>query len=160
MFSCFQIDTKKEAENKVTELVSPAEIGEEELTLDQPRPRRNPKPSKKKLAALRDADDDITDEMQKSVVSWRQKNVKRKADVENEDETNASGTEEMRSQKQKRKKANKTEVKSNISGVASGREQMVPQKQKSTSKEKAVVENHENKIVAVANAKRVQNLLL
>ena len=155
MFSCFQIDTKKEAENKVTELASPAEIAEEELTLDQPRPRRNPKPSKKKLAALKGADD-ITDEMQKPVVSQKEKNVKRKASVNNKDETNASETVEMRSQKQKCKKSRKTEVKSNIEEVTSGREQMVPQKQKSTSKGKAVVENHEK----VANAKRVQNLLM
>ena len=102
MFSCFQIDTKKEAENKVTELVSPAEIVEEELTLDQPRPCRNPKPSKKKLAALND-NDDIANEMQKPMVSQRQKNVKRKAGVENKDEMNASGTEELGSQKEKPK---------------------------------------------------------
>lgn len=37
---------------------------------------------------------------------------------------------------------------------------MVPQKQKSTSKRQAVVENYDNEIVAVANAKRVQNLLM
>ena len=137
MFSCFQIDTKKEAENKVTELVSPAEFVEEELTLDQPRPRRNPKPSKKKLAALTDADD-ITNEKQKPVVSQRQKNVKRKADETNNDETNASAPDEMRSQKQKHKKSRKTGAKGNIT----------------------VVENQEKEIVAVANAKRVQNLLM
>ena len=152
LFSRFQIDTKKEAENKVTELVSPAVIVEEELTLDQPRPRRNTKPSKKKLAALTDTDD-ITNEMQKPVVSQRQKNVKRKAGVENKDETNASGTEEMRSQKEKPNKLRKT-------GAASGRDQMVPQRQKNTSKGKGVVENQEKEIVAVANAKRVQNLLM
>ena len=137
MFSCFQIDTKKEAENKVTELVSPAEFVEEELTLDQPRPRRNPKPSKKKLAALTDADD-ITNEKQKPVVSQRQKNVKRKADETNNDETNASAPDEMRSQKQKHKKSRKTGAKGNIT----------------------VAENQEKEIVAVANAKRVQNLLM
>ena len=37
---------------------------------------------------------------------------------------------------------------------------MVPQKQKNTGKGKAVVENQEKEIVAVANAKRVQNLLM
>lgn len=92
---------------------------EEESTLDRPWPRRNLKPSKKKLAALEDNDDNA-DEIQKPVVSQRQKNVKRKADVENKDEGTTSGKEEMGSQKQKHKKSRKPEVKSNITKVASG----------------------------------------
>lgn len=156
MFLFFQLDTKKEAENKVTELVSPAEMVEEESTLDGPRPRRNPKPSKKKLAALEDADDNAN-EKQEPVVSQRPGNMKRKADVESTDEEIFSGKEEMESRKQKRKKSRKQELKSDVTEVASGREQMVPQKKK--SKRKAEVGNHDNEIVAVANAKRVQNLL-
>lgn len=92
---------------------------EEESTLDQPWPCRNLKPSKKKLAALEDNDDNA-DEIQKPMVSQRQKNVKRKADVENKDEGTTSGKEEMGSQKQKHKKSRKPEVKSNITKVASG----------------------------------------
>ena len=68
-----------------------------------------------------------------------------------------SGKEEMESQKQKLKRSRKQELKSNVTEVASGREQTVPQKKK--SKRKAEVGNHDNEIVAVANAKRVQNLL-
>jgi len=64
MFLFFQLDTKKEAENKVTELVSPAEMVKEESTLDGPRPRQNPKPSKKKLAALEDADDNANEKQE------------------------------------------------------------------------------------------------
>lgn len=155
MILCFQLDTKKEAENKVTKLGSPAEMVEEESTLDGPRPRRNPKPSKKKLAALEDTDGNA-DEKQELVVSQRRENMKRKADVESTDEEIVSGKEEMVSQKQKRKKSRKQDRKSNVTEVASGQEQTVPQKKKSNRK--AVV-NHENEIVAVANAKRVQNLL-
>ncbi|XP_068756648.1 uncharacterized protein [Montipora capricornis] len=128
---------------------------EEESTLDGPRPQRNPKPSKKKLAALEDTDGNA-DEKQELVVSQRQENMKRKADVESTDEEIVSGKEEMESQKQKRKKSRKQERKSNVTEVASGQEQTVSQKKKSNRK--AVV-NDENEIVAVANAKRVQNLL-
>ena len=156
MFLFFQLDTKKEAENKVTELVSPAEMVEEESTLDGPRPQRNPKPPKKKLAALEDADDNAN-EKQEPVVSQRPGNMKRKADVESTDEEIFSGKEEMESRKQKRKRLRKQGLKSDVTEVASGREQMVPQKKK--SKRKAEVGNHDNEIVAVANAKRVQNLL-
>ena len=63
----------------------------------------------------------------------------------------------MESQKQKHKRSRKQELKSNVTEVASGREQTVPQKNK--SKRKAEAGNHDNEIVAVANAKRVQNLL-
>ena len=60
------------------------------------------------------------------------------------------------SQKQKRKKSRKAEVSNNDNGIVFGKEQLVSQKQKSKSAEG----NYDKEIVTVANAKRVQNLLM
>lgn len=54
-------DTRKEAENKINELVTPHEIKEPFITLDGPRPCREPKPSKRKLAALENAVENISE---------------------------------------------------------------------------------------------------
>ena len=60
------------------------------------------------------------------------------------------------SQKQKCKKSRKAEVSNNDNDIVFGKEQLVSQKQKSKSAEG----NYDKEIVTVANAKRVQNLLM
>lgn len=68
LFFSQYVDTKKEAKDKVTELVFPQEV--EETNLDGPRPRRDPKPSKKKLASLENADE-TSETMKESEVSQK-----------------------------------------------------------------------------------------
>lgn len=89
------------------------------------------------------------------VISQQQKNLKRKAVVEKDGDT-VSEKEVKVSQKQKRKKLRKAEVSNNDNDIVFGKEQLVSQKQKSKSAEG----NYDKEIVTVANAKRVQNLLM
>ncbi len=149
------LDSKKEADNKVTELVSPPQI--EQSTLDGPRPRRDPKPTKKKLAAMENAETEKSQEPE--VVPQKGKNMKRRA-VEKNNEEIVSGKEVIVSQKQKSKKSRRSEE--NDKDTVSGQEESVSQKPKSKKKApstEAVVGN-DNEIVTVANTKRVQNLLM
>ena len=89
------------------------------------------------------------------VISQQQKHLKRKAVVANDGDT-VSGKEVKVSQKQKRKKSMKAEVSNNDNEIVFGKEQLVSQKQKSKSAEG----NYDKEIVTIANAKRVQNLLM
>ena len=158
LISCFHRDTKKEAENKVNELVTPQEIEEPVTTLDGPRPRREPKPSKRKLAALENSVENISQKNQESNASQKQKHMKRKAEVEDKDGT-APVNEIIASQKHKHKKSRKTAGNLNDGdNHVSGQKQLVFKKQK--SKRKGEQETNDQEIVTVANAKRVQNLLL
>ncbi|PFX26492.1 hypothetical protein AWC38_SpisGene8835 [Stylophora pistillata] len=151
-------DTKKEAENKVNELVTPQEIEEPVTTLDGPRPRREPKPSKRKLAALENSVENITQKNQESNAFQKQKHMKRKAVVEDKDGT-APVNEKMASQKHKHKNSRKIAGNLNDGDIhVSGQKQLVFKKQK--SKRKGEQETNDQEIVTVAKAKRVQNLLL
>lgn len=149
LFFSQYVDTKKEAKDKVTELVCPQEV--EETNLDGPRPRRDPKPSKKKLASLENADE-TSETMKESEVSQKRKNMKKIELVEINAKIVPGKEENM--PKRKKRKSKQAEVNTDDNHT----ELSVSEKQK--SQKKAEVDNSEKEIVAAANAKRVQNLLI
>lgn len=104
---------------------------------------------------MENADENSEKMLDPGVISQQQKNLKRKAVVEKDGDT-VSGKEVKVSQKQKRKKSRKAEVNNNDNDMVFGQEQLVSRKQKSKSAEG----NYDKEIVTVANAKRVQKLLM
>ncbi|XP_078363779.1 uncharacterized protein LOC144647995 [Oculina patagonica] len=122
--------SKKEADKKVNELVRP-QIKEKEPAIDAPRPRREPKPTKKKLAELENGQDDCQEPKRKHAKKW----------------SGQARSEGRDSEQQKGEKA--------------GKEQEAPQKKTAAKKKKADPNDpkDDSEIIAVANLQRVQNLL-
>lgn len=114
----------------MNELVRP-QIQEKEPAIDAPRPRREPKPTKKKLAGLENGQDDCQEP--------KRKYARRRLGL--------AQSEGRDSEEQKREKARK--------------EQEVPQKKTAAKKKKADSNDpkDDSEIIAVANLQRVQNLL-